>query len=115
MKALYPLQRTDRELLQPEDTATGECGGVPQNRASSISGILWPKIPGDLGALSFYGSRRYAPDYCAMMLDFARDGQLHEASGKSTITRGTARSPQVSAFTAYPIQLTSRSRGLRGS
>jgi pimeloyl-ACP methyl ester carboxylesterase len=38
-------------------------------------------------------STRYAPDYFAMMRDFARDGRLQDAYGKSTITRGTARSP----------------------
>jgi dienelactone hydrolase len=36
---------------------------------------------------------RYAQDYFAMMRDFARDGRLQDAYGKSTITRGTARSP----------------------
>jgi dienelactone hydrolase len=38
-------------------------------------------------------STRYAQDYFAMMRDFARDGRLHDAYGKSTLTRGTARSP----------------------
>jgi pimeloyl-ACP methyl ester carboxylesterase len=36
---------------------------------------------------------RYAQDYFAMMRDFARDGRLHGAYGKSTITRGTTKSP----------------------
>jgi uncharacterized protein len=36
---------------------------------------------------------RYAQDYFAMMRDFARDGRLHDTYGKSTITRGTTRSP----------------------
>jgi dienelactone hydrolase len=38
-------------------------------------------------------STRYAQDYFAMMRDFARDGRLHGAYGKSTITPRTARSP----------------------
>ena len=38
-------------------------------------------------------STRYAQDYFAMMRDFARDGRLHGAYGKSTVTRRTARSP----------------------
>jgi dienelactone hydrolase len=38
-------------------------------------------------------STRYAQDYFAMMRDFARDGRLHDTYGKSTITRGTVRSP----------------------
>jgi uncharacterized protein len=38
-------------------------------------------------------STRYAQDYFAMMRDFARDGRLRDAYGKSTITRRTARTP----------------------
>ena len=38
-------------------------------------------------------STRYAQDYFVMMRDFARDGRLHGAYGKSTVTRRPATSP----------------------
>src|ERR1700722_17167238 len=47
----------------------------------------------EIGADGERVSTRYARDYFAMMRDFARDGHLHGAYGKSIITRGTAKSP----------------------
>jgi dienelactone hydrolase len=38
-------------------------------------------------------STRYALEYFAMMRDFARDGRLHGAYGKSVITRRAANPP----------------------